>query len=123
MCLGAIVMGNIKHLSCGAHDRWCGALHLLDTHPYMRSQRIQLADFHDNIEFFQLVLSSYYELKNYHKNGNMSVVDCFRISSSHAVETAEKLYMRRELDRLAQAGRPCYEVYNMITELQEEYNV
>ena len=46
MCLGAIVMGNIKHLSCGAHDRWCGALHLLDTDPYMRSQRIQLADFH-----------------------------------------------------------------------------
>ena len=123
MCMGAIVMSNIKSLNCGSHDRWCGALHLLDTDPYMRSQRIQLADFHDNIEFFQLVLSSYYELKNYHKNGNMSVVDCFRISSSHAVETAEKLYMRRELDRLAQAGRPCYEVYNMITELQEEYNV
>ena len=67
MCMGAIVMSNIKSLNCGSHDRWCGALHLLDTDPYMRSQHISVSEIPEETEFFQLVLSSYHELKHIRK--------------------------------------------------------
>ncbi len=123
MCMGAIVMSNIKHLHCGSHDRWCGALHLLDTDPYMRSQPISVSDIPEDTEFFQLVLSSYHDLKHIRKGGSPSVLECFRISSASAVEAAEKLCQNRVLDQYAQMNKPCSEVYDLIIQIKEEQNV
>lgn len=120
MCLGAIVMSNVKHLHCGSHDRWCGSLHSMETDPYIRSQRINVEEIHEDTEFFQIVLSSYYELKNIQKSGNTAVLDCFRISSSGAVSTAEKLYLNRTLDLYVQKRTPCSEVYDNIIKIKEE---
>ena len=120
MCLGAVVMSNVKHLSCGSHDRWCGALHMIDTDPYMRSQRIQISDIPEDTEFFQIVLSSYYELKYIQRSGSTAVLDCFRISSSSAVAAAEKLFLSRTLDLYAQKKSQCKEVYDMIMNIKEE---
>ncbi|MBO5571562.1 MAG: nucleoside deaminase [Ruminococcus sp.] len=123
MCMGAIVMSNIKSLNCGSHDRWCGALHLLDTDPYMRSQHISVSEIPEETEFFQLVLSSYHELKHIRKGGSPSVLDCFRISSAPAVEAAETLCKNRVLDQFAQMNKPCSEVYDLIIQIKEEQNV
>ena len=123
MCMGAIVMSNIKDLHFGSHDRWCGAVHLLDEDPYFRSQHISVKEPHEEIEFFQLVLSSYHELKYANIGGNSAVIDCFRISSRAAVEAAERLYVRRTLDNLAMQEKNCAEIYDMIIQLKEEQNV
>ena len=120
MCLGAVVMSNVKHLYCGSHDRWCGGLHMIDTDPYMRSQRIEVYDIPEDTEYFQIVLSSYYELKYIQRSGSTAVLDCFRISSSAAVEAAEKLFLRRTVDLYAQKDLPCSEVYDMIMNTREE---
>lgn len=120
MCMGTIVMSNVKHLHCGSHDRWCGALHLLDTDPYMRSQHIEVTEPHEETEFFQLVLSSCHELKHIRKGGSPAVLECFRISSPSAVETAEKLSHNHILEQYAQKNSLCSEVYDLIIRFKEE---
>lgn len=117
MCIGTVVMSNIKHLHCGAHDRWCGALHLLDTDPYMRSQRIEITEPAEDTEFFQMVLSSCHELKYIRRGGSPAVLDCFRISSAPAVEAAEKLSRDHVLDKYIQNDSPCSEVYDLIIKM------
>ena len=123
MCLGAVVMCNIKKVEYGAHDRWCGAIHQLDSDPYYRSQRISVTDPGEETEFFQLVLSSYYELNQIKKGSSPSVLECFRISSGSAVGFAEKLYLRKVLDHFVIDKRPCAEVYDYIMQLKESKDV
>ena len=114
MCMGMILMGHIKEVHYAAKDLYCGMVHLTDTEPYYRIKKVNCSYDGGEKEYFQLTVQSYYELRHLEKGASDKVIRQFNETNAAAVNMAKKLYLDKTLDRLAEEGTPCGEVYDMI---------
>lgn len=99
MCMGTIVMANIRDIDYAAADDYCGAVHLLRDDAYMNAKHTKYRHMGGEHELFQLTIQSYYELKRIDEGHTDVVLKDFRKSNPRAVAIAEKLYQDKLLDR------------------------
>ena len=114
MCMGTAVMSNIRHLRYAARDPYCGAVHLKEDDPYLRSQDLDYTHTGGAAEFVQLVLQSYHELKCIESGSSDAVLRRFSEVYGEAVETARKLFAYKKLDDMALKDVPVKDVCDMI---------
>lgn len=113
MCMGTIVMANIRTVCIAAHDPYCGAAHYCEEDPYIISKSVRITFEGDALEAVQLVLQTYWELKKHY--GQMTrVTELFYKSNPFAVAVAKELYAARYLDGCAEKDVPFSKVFNEI---------
>lgn len=115
MCMGMILMGHIREVHYAAADRYCGMVHLTGTDDYYKSKNLKCIREGGGMELFQLTIQSYNELKMIDNGASDKVIRMFTETNSTAVGKAKRLYEDKTLDRLAEAGASCSEVYDLIT--------
>ena len=122
MCMGTIIMSNIKHIKTAALDPYCGMLHLLETEPYYKSKQAEYFydGKEDEKEIVQLAMQTYYELRCISLGSGTCVYDRFREQNEKAVTIAEKLYADKMLDRFVSEGREMGYVYDFILSMNDK---
>lgn len=120
MCMGTVIMSNIRHLRTAALDPYCGMLHLLETEPYYRSKQVECVYDSDEKELVQLTIQTYYELRYISLGSGTCVFDRFKEQNPKAVTTAEKLYTDKTLDRFVSEGRDMGYVYDYIVSMNDK---
>ena len=119
MCMGTIVMANIKKVSYAAADPYCGMAHLVKTEPYYSSQNISCVYEGKELEQFQLTIQSYCELRYIEQGADGYVLGKFAELCPAAVKTAERLFKTKWLDKAAEEGKDVGEVFDhIITEIK-----
>ncbi len=119
MCMGTIVMANIKTLRYAAADTHCGMTHLVKIDPYYSSQNVSCVYEGKELEQFQLTIQSYYELRYIEQGADGHVLGKFAEHCPSAVKTAERLFKTKWLDKAAEAEKDVGEVYDhIITEIK-----
>ena len=120
MCLGAVVISNIKEIHAAARDLFYGASHCLYDDASLISSNISYYAESGDIEFFQIVLQSCFEIQMIARKHSPCILECHRRANGSAVEVAEKLHLRRTLQQMSYQNRKCSEVYDMIMKLKDE---
>lgn len=114
MCMGTAVMANIKHLRYAARDLHCGAVYLKDADEYLIGKHLDYYFADDEMEFVQLTIQSYYELRIISQSGCKGVIDQFRRTNEYSVRLAEQLFEDKLLDSFAADQKDFSEVYDYI---------
>ncbi len=118
MCMGMIIMSNIKRLRSAARDTYCGMMHLLDTEPYYIGKQVDHMFENDELELIQLVLQSYYELRHIDNGQGTHVFDSFKEQNEKAVTIAQKLYSDKKLDQFVSEEKSMEYVYDYILSVE-----
>ena len=113
MCMGTIVMGDLRKLRIAARDSYCGAAHNNMICPYIASKKIKVDFELGLLESVQLVMQTYFELKSH--TGKMNkVTEIFAKDNPLAVQTAKSLYAENRLDWYISNKIPFNKVFNEI---------
>ena len=114
MCMGTIVMANIKKIRYAAADTYCGMTHLIKIEPYYSSKNISCVYEGKELEQFQLTIQAYYELRHIEQGANDHVFKKFAQHCPSAVKTAERLFKTSWLDKAAEEEKDVGEVFDHI---------
>lgn len=98
MCLGTIIMAGVRNVHYAAADAYCGAMHLLDIDSYMMGKNTQCEYVGAELEFFQLTIQSYYELRYIELGSSDKVLKRFETKNPKAIGLARKLFAGKVLD-------------------------
>ena len=115
LCFGAIVMGNIRFVKFAARDKYGGATSINETHEYTRSKNIQIEGPFEQLEYLQICLFSYYELKNNPEKCEILLSD-FEKDCYKGVLIAREFFQNKTLDKYEKEGKNIEYVYNKIIE-------
>ena len=115
MCMGTIVMSNLRKLRVAARDSYCGAVHYCRDDPYIASKNMQVSFESGILETVQLTLQTYFELKL--RNGAMNpVTEIFEKDNTAAVKIAKSFYVDRFIENCIVSGAAFDKVFNQIAE-------
>ena len=120
MCMGMALMGHIKNIRYAAYDKYCGMIHLTNDDPYYKSKNVNCIHEGGELELFQLTIQSYYELRHLERGCSDKVINKFRLTRKDAVELSEHLYKDKTLDILAESGKSCEKVFDMIVRMNRD---
>ncbi|MCL1883558.1 MAG: nucleoside deaminase [Defluviitaleaceae bacterium] len=113
MCMGTIVMSNIRKLHIAAKDSYCGAVHLCKDDPYISSKNTQVI-FEGGIhEIAQLTLQAYFELKNAKGESN-HIFSIFEKDNYVAARIAKSFYDDNYIENAISKNLLVGEVFNEI---------
>lgn len=113
MCMGTFVMSNFRHLRVAARDSYCGAVHYCDDDPYIKSKNIDVVFDNGELQFVQLAMQAYFELKLNGGSEN-AIIDGFAKTCPEAVALAHRLYDGQALDKYAQSGAAFGDVFDFL---------
>lgn len=76
LCVGALVMSNVRNLCFAARDRWAGSTDLLKASSYVKSKNIQVSGPYEQLEILSVAINTEHFLSN---NGvhNLAVIDAW----------------------------------------------
>ena len=120
MCMGTILMSSIKNVRYAAADKYCGMTHLLKVDPYYIDKRVGCVHEAGDLEYVQLTVQSYFELRYIEKGNSDKVFTKFAEHCPPAVKLARKLYETKWLDDMARKGTLVGDVFDhIIREIQK----
>lgn len=114
MCMGTILMCNIKRVRSAARDTYCGMTHLTLTEPYYISKNTECTFAGGELEQVQLTVQAYYELRHMEKGAGGYVFEKFREHCPAAADAAQRLFETKRLDKAAADGTDISEVFDLI---------
>lgn len=112
MCIGTIVMGNIRHIRIAAKDGYGGATDLCDKNEYLANKHMDIQFMDEIYGTIQIALHGYVELRDYGRNS--SVLKKFRDDYPKAVSAAELLYIDKVLDKCVEEKCPYEDVFDIV---------
>lgn len=112
MCMGTIVMGNIRKVRIAAKDSWAGATDLCSKNNYLISKHMEIEFMENTYGVISMIFHIYTELK-YHEQDN-PVVKRFKKDYPSAFQIARILYEVRALDRFREQKKPYAEVFDTV---------
>lgn len=120
MCMGTILMANIKRIHYAAADTYCGMTYLAGSDPYYSSKNVACIWEGGELEQFQITIQAYYELRHIEQGAGTQVFDNFIEHCPEAAKTAKELYKTKWLDKAAKSEKDIGEVYDhIISEIQK----
>ncbi|MBQ9209109.1 MAG: nucleoside deaminase [Oscillospiraceae bacterium] len=114
MCMGTILMTNIKRVRYAAKDSYCGMVHLLKCEPYYSQKNVSCEFEGGEAEKFQITIQAYYELKHIEQGSSSAVFDKFSEHCPGASKAAKQLYAEKWLDKGAESKADISEVYDHV---------
>ena len=112
MCMGTIVMGNIRKVRIAARDGWAGATDICNKSEYIKDKHIDI-QFVDNIYGnIQIVFHSYVELRNFRKHN--PVFKRFEEDYPTATVAAQRLYEDKVLDQCVEHKMQFEDVFHIV---------
>jgi tRNA(Arg) A34 adenosine deaminase TadA len=115
LCYGAIVMGNIRLLKFAAKDGYAGATSVNNVHEYSKSRNIKIEGPIKGLEYLQICLQSYSELK-INPGGCEKVLKEFEKDYYNGVIMARNLFQNKILEKYCEENKDIEYVYNKIME-------
>lgn len=112
MCMGTIVMGNIRRVCIAARDPWAGATDLCSKSDYIASKHMNIRFMDEGYGMVSMTLLAYAELRS--GRGDGPVLKKFETDYPEAVAAARLLYKDGILDRYAGDQRSIEEVFDHI---------
>lgn len=119
MCMGTIIMANIRDVSYASRDTYCGAVHMLAEDAYMNSKNVKCTYAGGELERFQLVMQSYYEMRYVDLGHSGKVLNDFEKSNPEAVTIARRLYKEKLLDKWSEE-KDVPEIFDITCKMAEE---
>lgn len=112
MCMGTIVMGNLRKVRIASRDPWAGAADLRSQNEYIASKNMEIEFVEDDWGLVSMTLLVYSERRADRKRNPFleRVKETFPV----AVSAADILYKDRELDNYRNDNRPMEEIFNHI---------
>ena len=105
MCMGTLVMGQIRHVVIAARDDYGGAMHLIEHSEFAKSKRIKVSWLDNELGDMQRALQTIRELLyNHDEEKKRQMLEDFSVYNRTGVQTAIRLVEKGFL-----AGRPLYE--------------
>lgn len=103
MCMGTIVMADIRHVQIAAHDPWAGAMDICRTSPYIADKHIDVR-FMPDVPYgdLQAALMGYVELAA--GRGDGRVWRAFSARYPAGTRMAQRLFAERALDGFRTQG-------------------
>jgi tRNA(adenine34) deaminase len=115
LCLGAIVMANVRAIRYASRDPWAGSIALLDQNAYIASKTIRREGPTDPaLERALKALGVESMLRRGEGARGAAVLAAFRAALPDAVAAGERLYSSGELHALAEAGAPAAEALDLL---------
>ncbi|MCL2499224.1 MAG: nucleoside deaminase [Defluviitaleaceae bacterium] len=112
MCMGALVMSNLRKLKIAARDGFGGAAYYCEKDPYFISKKV-MVDFNPELEKVQLVITAYFVLRSNNESTNRFLT-FFEKDNPKAMETAKLLYVEKRLDRHIENKTPLGNIFDEI---------
>ena len=114
MCMGTILMSSIKNVRYAAADNYCGMTHLLSIDPYYINKSVDCVHEAGDLEYVQLTVQSYFELRYIEKGNSDKVFTKFAEHCPSAVKLARRLYETKWLDEMVREGTSMGDVFDHI---------
>ena len=118
MCIGTIVMGGIYNIHVAARDNYCGALHYLQDDPFLQSKQLNVWLDAPHGGSVQIAMQTCHELRRF-AGQDTRVLQKFAEQYPREVELGRILYREGTLERCAEQGMPCGEVFDSILAMLE----
>lgn len=112
MCMGTIIMGNIKKVRIAARDSWAGATNLCDQSEYMRGRRMDIQFVEHKYGNIHMTLQCYTELR--YRNKDNPVLLKFKNDYPGAFEAANRLLEGKLLDHCVSENNSVENVYHLV---------
>jgi tRNA(Arg) A34 adenosine deaminase TadA len=90
MCLGTIVMGNIRTIRVAAKDAWSGATDIAELNSYVKSKNMKITFETGQLGAVQITLQSYFDLK-ISPERSKPLLDAMSMEYKHSVVLAKEL--------------------------------
>ena len=118
MCIGTIVMGGIYNIHVAARDNYCGALHYLQDDPFLQSKQVNVRLDAPHGGSVQIAMQTCHELRRF-GGKDTRVLQKFAEQYPREVALGRILYREGTLERCAEQGMPCGEVFDSILAMLE----
>lgn len=113
MCFGTMVMMNFRSICYGARDSVAGAIVLNDKIDYIKSKKMAIQQGSEEIEIFQLILQSAYELEREHPKVK-DILYKWSTINKDAIEYAKKLYNEKYFQQAIKMEKTIEVVYSEV---------
>ena len=113
MCMGSIVMSDIRKVRIAMADPWAGALEICQL-PYIAAKKIDIAFVGGAVEVLVAVLTIYRELELANGSGN-PILERLKQHHPHVFSFTELLYAKHVLREYALKDYPLQKVMDVIT--------
>lgn len=118
MCIGTIIMSNLRYVRITARDTWAGASDICEKSAYAQKKRTEIAYADERLANVQIALQGYSELKI---TGLDSLVyKSFASSYPAGASAAYDMFQKKTLDRFVEENAPFGEVFDYVAELISE---
>lgn len=115
MCIGTIIMSNLKLVHAAAHDAWAGASDICITNAYAQKKSVEVVFADDLLANTQIALQGCVELR--YNGADSAVYKSFLEMYPLGAAAAYKLWSERIAERFVQEHTPFAEVFERISEM------
>lgn len=112
LCLGALVMSNVRALKYAARDRYAGSVCLAESSDYIRSKNISMEGPFHELEEFQMILNTVYELKR--NLCSERLLDAWKLDCPAAVKLGTEYSKSGLFDQFLKTGADIEEVFDAV---------
>jgi tRNA(adenine34) deaminase len=120
LCIGAAVMGNIRHIVYAAADRYAGATCLCDAMEYMARRNIAVEGPFEPMQTFEVALQTCYELETRPETAHYIASTAWGSCCPGGVVLAERLYADGVFVGMRARGATAQAVYDDVMGLADE---
>ncbi|MCL2373545.1 MAG: nucleoside deaminase [Defluviitaleaceae bacterium] len=120
MCMGTIVMANIRKLRIAAKDSYCGATYFCKSDPYMASKNTDIIFENGLLETVQITLQAYFELQKTNGEANQ-IVSIFEKDNPIATKIAKSFYHGSYIKAAIDTATPFGEIFNEIAKQSHKH--
>lgn len=120
MCIGTIIMSNLKRVKVAARDSWAGASDICMKNAYANQKSVEVSFADDHLANVQIAIQGCVELK--YNGTNSEVYKSFMETYPIGAAAAYKLYTEKLLERFVEEGSTAGPVFDFIAEIIENVN-
>ena len=117
MCIGTIIMSNLKLVHVAAHDSWAGASDILLTNAYAQKKSVEVVFADDFLANMQIALQGCVELR--YNGTESSVYKSFTEMYPLGASAAYRLHSEGIAERFVENRTTFAEVFDKIAEMFE----
>ncbi|MBO6232433.1 MAG: nucleoside deaminase [Ruminiclostridium sp.] len=117
MCIGTIIMSNLKRVRVAAHDSWAGASDICIKNAYAQKKSVEVLFAEDFLANMQIALQGCVELR--YNGTDSSVYKSFASMYPLGASVAYKLYSEGIAERFVDDRTPFAEVFDSIADMFE----
>ncbi|MBR5087893.1 MAG: nucleoside deaminase [Ruminiclostridium sp.] len=117
MCIGTIIMSNLKRVRVAAHDSWAGASDICIKNAYAQKKSVEVVFADDFLANMQIALQGCAELR--YNGTDSAVYKSFTEIYPLGASAAYRLWSEGIAEKLVNGRKPFSEVFDLISEMFE----